>query len=1696
MVEEAILQKLLQLLVSGKVVDAILVLLESGVDIECKDTCGRTPLAQAAAAGRCSMVSILAYDFKANFEAMDQNGFTPVALAAAAGETACVKILIELGADLQCGDNTGTTALMHASASNSVDALNLLLTAPFPTDINAQNNCGETALIWAARQGHIEAVELLLKYGANFTLTSVSAALGEPAPIPDSSSAAQGLHERAQIGFVRGQPFGKQACMDLLERIFVGWTPDIRETLLRYSTVSKFLWTIGATSLQLTGMMLDSKAAAELQSLLDAVVASIQEKDQGTKVLDVGSRLIAAVKRFQQLDTQCNGFVRFEELKRQLPGLARVSDSQSQAGCGMSFHSFYEKVLQDPALAFAETGSEFADKLQRTLREDAINALREVTKLEQSGGITNLRIALQKLRTISTFHMDVSEEADLLQRMQKLEARIESRETKLKHSTQPDLSSGPPDQGEQCQTKRKQWKPIALVLAIKEYEALDSFNSIKPRARKIHSAANNGHAFAAKLKKISGAQVIQLTNGDEKLSKDRILETVGAMCLKIREDPENTIAVFGFFGHTMQAYHGGKEHNYLAPQDLFGRVLKEKDGNENELRRNLHNFAVSLRDVLRKIGQEHPRAIWAMLDCSHDPSHDAAGLVLRHGMAPLSHDCPERTLIMMNSTVEKTGVARTADARTSFTKAVLDRIDDCRVGVQTLQQMAEGAKEYVSASTQSQELPAVVTRASEFLYLGGEDSAESTNLGTVIEPELRAKFMGVFDGTLEEAQSLLMPTGSLTSLIGPPNESTEFEQAIEDEHCSVPEHNSHGDLQFGASTYELVTPHYGVNFTPQKEYKFVVDPKFTEPMNKGFAIETKEKLGFRQKICVEDLLDDAVDRIRASHGRIGWKKDKITGAAFHELRISKVEIISLRLFTGPCYMLYNGVLRGMASGGYIQSGFPEKLIGASVAKTFVTTIHMIQSGLVKLSRITPVRTVYYGLGGVKLPRSFDHANVRDSKAGVEFGFVSASLSQERIVRLCTRSINAPCTIFEIQTGVAISGAYLGWLSQYPEEQEMAFLPLTGFEMFSSRRSSNNMLRVQVGLSSCMRSMTIEEVMAVRKNHALSLASDLLSKLEEVNVPVQISQHFLRLDQALQDTSNIFFQDDALYKLAITGCFDLKSVLDHAAVAVKAFQNCVPDTSDSNVEQLITNLLCDDVSKLVQIGDQNVNGDNLNAFKSIAENVYVNLVNRAHSYRSGADQFGSLDAYSKGRLTPLSLELQQFRRSEHHFAPEKDSDVLMTLLELGLGKSLTNLTKLEESALATVFKVCKTARDDCKESLYATDVSTLPADSALASVLSSLLAQTPVQAVGAIKIAQLQENRMSGINLIGLKLTPCEAAIVAHYFSDDSNRLCSIVVTTALTITPENCAAKTMDLASKSLGPAECVLVAALMSSRSAVSVKALILSQNDIAREHESSDEAQLRGLVWLGRQVLTQSTIEVLELTHCHLGAKAVEMLHSYTNWSRSSLCMLNLMNNDIGTSGAVMDHLKAMMQNNKQLRTLCGFSEDVICADLSNQALGPSDLMLIAIEIPFHRATCNLSTLILRHNPLTGADLWDTKFGNPVWYKCDAAVEGMRHLANAIMAAKSLTSVDISNCGIGTRSISLFAETLCWGEVQLQLLDVSGHLVFPRATNSALYLKQRLFRCRLIRSFRAARTWNIPMTKIRVAGRACCTVLTPAAR
>jgi len=112
---------------------------------------------------------------------------------------------------------------------------------------------------------------------------------------------------------------------------------------------------------------------------------------------------------------------------------------------------------------------------------------------------------------------------------------------------------------------------------------------------------------------------------------------------------------------------------------------------------------------------------------------------------------------------------------------------------------------------------------------------------------------------------------------------------------------------------------------------------------------------------------------------------------------------TLPLAQGPCFVKYNAVLRGV--GGHAPTLLERwvELCGSEAAvqrwregdrsydelvavrqrvNTYSTTLHVINSSIVKLSKLTKAVPVYRGISGRVLPREFWAANEFGAKGGV------------------------------------------------------------------------------------------------------------------------------------------------------------------------------------------------------------------------------------------------------------------------------------------------------------------------------------------------------------------------------------------------------------------------------------------------------------------------------------------------------------------------------------------------------------------------------------------------------------------------------------------------------------------------------------------------------------------------------------------
>ena len=263
------------------------------------------------------------------------------------------------------------------------------------------------------------------------------------------------------------------------------------------------------------------------------------------------------------------------------------------------------------------------------------------------------------------------------------------------------------------------------------------------------------------------------------------------------------------------------------------------------------------------------------------------------------------------------------------------------------------------------------------------------------------------------------------------------------------------------------------------------------------------------------------------------------------------ELIAARLYTGPMYSKYNDVLRVIGSlrgesdeqQRHSSEELSEKLrkqqledekkarkkeaaqkkkspstdvqknrastmnldengvsiTGNTLGNLYTTTLHVINSAVLKLGKLAKVQTVYRGIARRTMPKKMLNKGMDNARGGIEYGFSSASTKRHEAERYATKDKATTPVMLEITQGLIDRGADLEWLSQYPHEAEVLFPPLTGLE-FLKFRVEDRLLIVTVRPSVNLHSLTIEKVIAKMKTSHLQLLDLLTEGLRFAGVP--------------------------------------------------------------------------------------------------------------------------------------------------------------------------------------------------------------------------------------------------------------------------------------------------------------------------------------------------------------------------------------------------------------------------------------------------------------------------------------------------------------------------------------------------------------------------------------------------------------------
>ncbi len=299
----------------------------------------------------------------------------------------------------------------------------------------------------------------------------------------------------------------------------------------------------------------------------------------------------------------------------------------------------------------------------------------------------------------------------------------------------------------------------------------------------------------------------------------------------------------------------------------------------------------------------------------------------------------------------------------------------------------------------------------------------------------------------------------LEGLVGPPHPS--LLDAVHDEHCTADD-----------SKEEFVSSNYRIATTSIVEWYFVFEPEDGLQILQldEWPVESRAQLSERRgRPC--PLADYQADLV-VHNDRL-----KVAGAP----QLVMAELAAARLYTGPMFLKYNSVLRGEGVG---EGPLADSLRKLCRGNRYTTTLHLISSAVVKLSRLTRATVVYRGVAGGELPRAFIEEDEHAIRGGIELAFMSTSLHKD-VAQDYARDARGGL-VFVIQQGMADRGADLSWLSQYPSEREICFGPCTGLEVQSTRveqHAEGASTWIECRVATAPNGQTIEEVRPRLSVHA-------------------------------------------------------------------------------------------------------------------------------------------------------------------------------------------------------------------------------------------------------------------------------------------------------------------------------------------------------------------------------------------------------------------------------------------------------------------------------------------------------------------------------------------------------------------------------------------------------------------------------------
>ncbi|GFH52597.1 hypothetical protein CTEN210_09073 [Chaetoceros tenuissimus] len=549
------------------------------------------------------------------------------------------------------------------------------------------------------------------------------------------------------------------------------------------------------------------------------------------------------------------------------------------------------------------------------------------------------------------------------------------------------------------------------------------------------------------------------------------------------------------------------------------------------------------------------------------------------------------------------------------------------------------------------------------------------------ESKTNEKFLD-FD-TLEYGSVQTYYSG-LEAVIGMP--SIKLKEAMKREHLEGLDHGRY-----------FTAPNTNVETTSAIEWNFVVNPHELDSLN----IESWPQAPRGDKRYPTDL---------QKYLEIMNEKNSLLSG---QEKLTEEEVIALRLYTGPMYIKYSNTIRAIRA---YKDGKAKKSIGYRTNKVllkfieicgprnkkdnedyysedavkamtdikfaklvkecnrYTNTLHAINSGIIKLSKLTKLHnqyTVYRGIANKNLPKEFTSPNQFGFMGGVESGFLSTSTKRDIAMNF---SKGEKSIMFEIEQGMIDRGANVEWLSQYPTESEILFGPLTGIEILHHKVRGNTEI-VNAKLSVNFMSSTIEAVRMKRNR--------LLAQLKDEEIIETVRRHYRALEErdyefdgsAISSRHKIkMFEDyDKMIEPIINYIVEKRDILRHSihkdGISLKeSFMSTITFDTDAAFKEAYDSLrnvkyealervrsaasfthILYEHSKLVPFGLFEENGFIIKDLLSFSKEIVVgNMVEKANELKDqkGIDQYldNQIDEYCTHLEKAVEGRINEWRKT--------------------------------------------------------------------------------------------------------------------------------------------------------------------------------------------------------------------------------------------------------------------------------------------------------------------------------------------------------------------------------------------------------------------------------------------------------------------